>query len=91
MGRGKHIVPTFGRVIGSELFGGRERLITLSLDEADDIERERGWLEMGEPYRTPLGFHHEVGHHFLKASKWKPVAHYWATGADSRRRAMPDS
>ena len=40
-------------------------LITIALKEADDIERERRRLEMGEPYRTLLGhFRHEVGHHF---------------------------
>lgn len=40
-------------------------LITIALKEADDIERERRRLEMGEPYRTPLGhFRHEVGHYF---------------------------
>lgn len=40
-------------------------LITLALTEADDLERERRRLEMGEPYRTLLGhFRHEVGHYF---------------------------
>jgi hypothetical protein len=40
-------------------------LITIALREADDIERERRRLEMGEPYRTLLGhFRHEVGHYF---------------------------
>jgi hypothetical protein len=40
-------------------------LITIALTEADDIERERRRLEMGEPYRTLLGhFRHEVGHYF---------------------------
>lgn len=40
-------------------------VITLNLIEADDAERERIRLAMGEPYRTLLGhFRHEVGHHF---------------------------
>jgi len=40
-------------------------LITIALSEADDIERERRRLQMGEPYRTLLGhFRHEVGHYF---------------------------
>ncbi|MGJ4950013.1 zinc-binding metallopeptidase family protein [Bradyrhizobium sp. HKCCYLS20291] len=40
-------------------------LITIALAEADEIERERRRLEMGEPYRTLLGhFRHEVGHYF---------------------------
>ena len=40
-------------------------LITLALAEADDAERERMRLQMGETYRTLLGhFRHEVGHHY---------------------------
>jgi hypothetical protein len=40
-------------------------VITIALTEADDLERERRRLQMGEPYRTILGhFRHEVGHHF---------------------------
>src|SRR6201999_3857264 len=40
-------------------------VITIALAEADDAEREKRRLEMGEPYRTLLGhFRHEVGHHF---------------------------
>ena len=40
-------------------------VITIALSEADDIERERRRLQMGEPYRTLLGhFRHEVGHHY---------------------------
>ena len=45
--------------------GHDEGLITLSLAEADDAERERRRTQMGEPYRTLLGhFRHEVGHYF---------------------------
>jgi hypothetical protein len=45
--------------------GHENGVITIALAEADDIERERRRLEMGEPYRTLLGhFRHEVGHHF---------------------------
>ena len=40
-------------------------VITLSLAEADDAEREARRAQMHEPYRTLLGhFRHEVGHHF---------------------------
>jgi len=40
-------------------------VITLNLIEADDAERERARLRLGEPYRTLLGhFRHEVGHHY---------------------------
>jgi hypothetical protein len=51
---------------GKKVMTGHDNgLITIALTEADDIERERGRLEMGEPYRTLLGhFRHEVGHYF---------------------------
>jgi hypothetical protein len=40
-------------------------LITLSLAEADDVERETRRTAFGEPYRTLLGhFRHEVGHFY---------------------------
>jgi hypothetical protein len=40
-------------------------LITLSLAEADDAEREARRKQMNEPYRTLLGhFRHESGHHY---------------------------
>lgn len=40
-------------------------LITISLSEADDGERETLRTQMGEPYRTLLGhFRHEVGHYY---------------------------
>lgn len=45
--------------------GHDDGVITIALTEADDLERERRRLQMGEPYRTILGhFRHEVGHHF---------------------------
>jgi hypothetical protein len=45
--------------------GHDDGAITIALTEADDLERERRRLQMGEPYRTVLGhFRHEVGHHF---------------------------
>ncbi|KKB07451.1 zinc-binding metallopeptidase family protein [Devosia chinhatensis] len=40
-------------------------IITIALAEADDAERERRRVGMGEPYRTLLGhFRHEIGHHY---------------------------
>lgn len=40
-------------------------LITINLAEADDAEREKRRLGMGEPYRTLLGhFRHESGHYY---------------------------
>lgn len=45
--------------------GHRNGVITLALAEADDAERERRRVEMGEEYRTLLGhFRHEVGHYY---------------------------
>ncbi len=39
--------------------------ITLNISEADDDEREKRRVAMGEPYRTLLGhFRHEVGHYY---------------------------
>lgn len=39
--------------------------ITINLAEADDAERERLRVEMGEPYRTLIGhFRHELGHFY---------------------------
>jgi len=51
---------------GSKVMTGHDNgVITIALSEADDIERERRRLQMGEPYRTLLGhFRHEVGHHY---------------------------
>ncbi len=40
-------------------------VITISLAEADDAERERRRLQMHEPYRTLVGhFRHEIGHYY---------------------------
>jgi hypothetical protein len=51
---------------GQRVMTGHDNgLITIALTEADDMEREKRRLEMGEPYRTLLGhFRHEVGHYF---------------------------
>jgi hypothetical protein len=47
------------------LTGHDEGKITIALREADDAEREKRRVAMGEPYRTLLGhFRHEVGHHY---------------------------
>src|ERR1700760_665981 len=52
--------------LASKVMTGHENgVITIALAEADEIERERRRVEMGEPYRTLLGhFRHEVGHHY---------------------------
>ncbi len=45
--------------------GHKDGLITVNLAEADDAEREKLRLEMGETYRTLLGdLRHEAGHYF---------------------------
>ena len=45
--------------------GHLDGLITLSIAEADDVERERRRTMFGEYYRTLLGhFRHEIGHYF---------------------------
>ncbi len=47
------------------LTGHANGLITISLAEANDSERERQRREMGEPYRTLLGhFRHEIAHYY---------------------------
>jgi hypothetical protein len=51
---------------GPKVMTGHDNgLITISLVEADDAEREKRRRAMGEPYRTLLGhFRHEVGHYY---------------------------
>jgi hypothetical protein len=47
------------------LTGHDNGLITINIAEADDAEREKRRLDMGEPYRTLLGhFRHEIGHYY---------------------------
>lgn len=47
------------------LTGHAEGLITLNLEEADAVTREKARVEMKERYRTLLGhFRHEVGHYY---------------------------
>ncbi|MGZ9021059.1 MAG: zinc-binding metallopeptidase family protein [Rhodoplanes sp.] len=53
------------------LTGHNTGLITLSIAEADDAERERRRTSMHEPYRTVLGhFRHEIGHYY-----WDRLVH----------------
>jgi hypothetical protein len=45
--------------------GHDDGVITLAATEADDAERERARIAMGERYRTLLGhFRHEIGHYY---------------------------
>ncbi|MGN6528505.1 MAG: zinc-binding metallopeptidase family protein [Burkholderiaceae bacterium] len=45
--------------------GHADGLITLDIEEADDVHRERVRAEMHEPYRTLIGhLRHEIGHYY---------------------------
>jgi hypothetical protein len=45
--------------------GHSDGLITINIEEADDVFREAERKKWGEPYRTLLGhFRHEVGHYY---------------------------
>ena len=47
------------------LTGHEDGLITLNIEEADDVTRERIRKQMHEPYRTLVGhLRHEVGHYY---------------------------
>lgn len=47
------------------LTGHDDGVITLNVAEADDAEREKRRVSLGEPYRTLLGhLRHEVGHYY---------------------------
>ena len=55
--------------------GHQDGVITLDLAEADDVQREKARVRLGEPYRTLLGhFRHEIGHYYwlrlVSASGW---------------------
>ena len=50
-------------------------LITINIDEAEDVERERRRVNLHEPYRTLLGHvRHEIAHYYwdrlISNSKW---------------------
>ncbi|WER46674.1 putative zinc-binding metallopeptidase [Cupriavidus sp. WKF15] len=58
------------------LTGHVRGIITIDLEEADDVFRERARVAMHEPYRTLLGhFRHEVGHYYwwrlIMGSDWQ--------------------
>lgn len=45
--------------------GHNNGVITLNIEEADEAERVRNKLDLGEKYRTLLGhFRHEIGHYY---------------------------
>jgi hypothetical protein len=56
--------PQF-RETGKVMTSHSQGLITINIAEANDAEREKQRLQMGEPYRTLLGhFRHESGHYY---------------------------
>lgn len=58
-------VDAGGNVVKSVMTGHSNGLIQVSIDEADDAERERRRAQMGEPFRTLIGhFRHEIGHFY---------------------------
>src|SRR3954447_23286687 len=45
--------------------GHHDGLITINIEEADDVKREQVRTSMHEPYRTLVGhFRHEIGHYY---------------------------
>jgi hypothetical protein len=47
------------------LTGHNDGLITINIEEADDVKREQMRTSMHEPYRTLVGhFRHEIGHYY---------------------------
>jgi hypothetical protein len=57
------------------LTGHNDGLVTLNIEEADDVRREQIRTAMHEPYRTLVGhFRHEVGHYYwlrlIAQSRW---------------------
>ena len=47
------------------LTGHHDGLITMNIEEADDVKREQMRTSMHEPYRTLVGhFRHEIGHYY---------------------------
>jgi len=61
---------------GARVLTGHENgLITLNIEEADDVKREQMRTSMHEPYRTLVGhFRHEIGHYYwdrlIAGSRW---------------------
>ncbi len=70
------------------LTGHSNGLITINIEEADDVKREQMRSSMHEPYRTLVGhFRHEVGHHYwdrlIIHSHW--LEHFRSLFGDERQ------
>jgi hypothetical protein len=64
--------PPGGRAV---MTGHANGLITMNVEEADNVKREKIKHDLHEPYRTLLGhFRHEVGHYYwdllVRDTKW---------------------
>jgi hypothetical protein len=57
---------------GEPVYTGHSKgVITININEADDVERERNRVAFGEPHRTLVGhFRHELGHYY-----WDMLVH----------------
>jgi hypothetical protein len=52
-------------LLDGAMTGHADGVITLDLNEVDDVHRERMREQLQEPYRTVLGhFRHEIGHYY---------------------------
>ncbi|MEP6746324.1 MAG: putative zinc-binding peptidase [Bacteroidota bacterium] len=61
-------------------------VITLNIDEADEAQRVRHKLDLGEKYRTLLGhFRHEIGHYY-----WEVFFKTNHTGVERYRKVFGD-
>ena len=70
------------------LTGHNNGIITINIEEADDVKREQTRTSMHEPYRTLVGhFRHEVGHHYwdrlIAHSHW--LEHFRTLFGDERQ------
>ena len=61
-------------------------LITLNIEEADEVERTQNKEKLGEVYRTLLGhFRHEIGHYY-----WDVLLKYNQSELDACRKVFGD-
>ena len=75
---------------GEHVITGHDNgVITINIDEADEAQRVRHKLDLGERYRTLLGhFRHEVGHYYwdaLVSDNTKVIGRYRELFGDERK------
>ncbi|MCA8997461.1 MAG: putative zinc-binding metallopeptidase [Planctomycetaceae bacterium] len=69
-------------------------VITIQLEEADDVQRETVRVQFAEPHRTLVGhFRHELGHYFwdLLIRGTKEVDHFRSVFGDERSPTYEDA